>query len=96
MCALYHLLRKFCTRHPEELRRTQVLIDVDSSSVMGAISRGRVKNREAHALLVQPFRLQRGYAFMLSLRWVPLLKSQWSMLSPACPRNPPFACSRPR
>ena len=41
MYDLYHLLRQFCTRHPGVLRR--------------AFNRGRAKNRETHALLVQLF-----------------------------------------
>ena len=44
MYALYHLLRQFCTRHPNVLRRAQVLIDVDNQSVMEVFNPGRVKN----------------------------------------------------
>lgn len=69
--ALYYLLRQFCARLPEVLRRAQVLGDVDNQSVVGGFNRGRARNREAHALLVQLFELQIEYDFMLSLRWVP-------------------------
>ena len=65
MYGLYHLLRQFCTRHPDVLRQAQVLIDVDSQSVAGAFNRGRAKNRETHARLVQLFALQVEYGFML-------------------------------
>lgn len=71
MYALYHLLLQFCTRHPDVLTRAQVLIGVDSSAVVGAFGRGRAKNRDAHALLVQLFDLQVQYSFMLSLKWIP-------------------------
>ena len=71
MYALYHLLRQFCTRHPDTLRRAQVLIDVDNQSVVGAFNRGRARDRETHALLVQLFDLQVAYGFMLSLKWIP-------------------------
>ena len=71
MYALYHLLRQFCTRHPDALRRAQVLIDVDNQSVVGALDRGRALNRETHALLVQLFEIQVEYCFMWSLEWIP-------------------------
>ena len=58
MYGLYHLLRQFCTRHPDVLRRAQVLIDADNPSVVGAFGRGRAKNRETRALLVQLFAMQ--------------------------------------
>ena len=57
MYALCHLLRQFYERHPDVLRRAQVLIDVDNQSVVGAFNRGRAKNRETHALMVQLFAL---------------------------------------
>ena len=53
------------------MRRDQVLINVDNQSVVGAFNRGRAKDRETHALLVQLFDLQVDYGFMLSLKWVP-------------------------
>ena len=68
MYALYHLLRQFCTRHPDVLRRAQVLIDEDNQSVLGTFNRGRAKNRETHALLLRLFELQVAYGFMLSLK----------------------------
>ena len=71
MYGLYHLLRQFCSRHPDVLRRAQVLIDVDNQSVVGAFNRGRARNRETHALLVQLCELQVEYGFMLSLKWIP-------------------------
>ena len=36
-----------------------------------AFNRGRAKNRETHALLVQLFELQVEHGFMLSLKWIP-------------------------
>ena len=71
MYALYHLLRQLCERRPDVLRRAQVLIDVDNQSVVEAFNRGRAKNRETHALLVQLFELQVEHGFMLSLKWIP-------------------------
>eukprot|EP00752_Nemacystus_decipiens_P016750 g14988.t1 len=71
MYALHHLLLQFCEAHPEVLRRAQVLIDVDNTAVVGAFTRGRAKVRAAHDLLVQMFRLQVDYGFLLSLKWVP-------------------------
>ena len=65
MYGLYHLLRQFCTRHPDELGRAQVLIDVDNQSVVGVFNRGRTRNRKTDALLVQLFELQVDYCFML-------------------------------
>ena len=70
MFALYHLLWRFYTRQTETLRRAQVLIDVDNKSVVGAFKRGRARDHETHALLVQLFELQVEYGFMLSLKWV--------------------------
>ncbi|CAM9718774.1 unnamed protein product [Laminaria digitata] len=68
MYGLYYLLRKFCTRHPDVLRRAQVLIDVENESVVGSFNRGRAKHRETHALLLQLFELQVEYGFVLSLK----------------------------
>ena len=48
-----------------------MLINVDNQSVVGAFNRGRAKDRETHALLVQLFDLQVEYGCMLSLKWVP-------------------------
>lgn len=83
MYGLYHLLRQFCTRHPDVLRRAQVLIDVDNQSVVGAFHRGRAKQpRDArlvgamHALLVQLFELQVEYGFILSLKWIPTAENE--------------------
>ena len=71
MYALYHVLRQFCTRYPEALRRAQVLIDVDNQSVVGAFKRGRAKDPVTHALLVQLFDIQVEYGFLLTLKWIP-------------------------
>ena len=49
MYALYHLLRQFCTGHPDVSRRAQGLIDVDSQLVVDVFNRGRAKNRETHS-----------------------------------------------
>ncbi|CAB1114975.1 unnamed protein product [Ectocarpus sp. CCAP 1310/34] len=67
MYALYHMLRQYCERHPNALRRAQVLINVDNPSAVGAFARGRAKNCETHALLVQLFDLQVQCGFLLSL-----------------------------
>ena len=56
--ALYHVLRQFCARHPDALRRAQVLMDIDNQSVVGAFKRGRAKDPATHALLIQLFDLQ--------------------------------------
>ena len=69
--ALYNLLRQFCERYPDGLRRAQVLIDVDSQAVVGSFNRGRAKNRDLHELLIDMFDLQISYDFLLSLTWVP-------------------------
>ena len=45
MYGLYHLLRQFCTRHPDVLPRARVLMDVDKQSVVEVFNRGRAKNR---------------------------------------------------
>ena len=50
MYTLLHVSRQFCTRHPEEFRRAQVLINVDNQSVVGAFKQGRAKNPETRAL----------------------------------------------
>ena len=70
MYGLYHLLQNFCTRHPDVLRRAQVLIDLDNQSVVGAFKLRRDKNRETHALMMQQFELQVEYGSMLSLKGV--------------------------
>lgn len=71
MYALYHLLLQFCQRHPDRLRRAQVVIDVDNQSVVGSFNRGRAKNRAMHDLLIHLFDLQVEHEFLLSLTWVP-------------------------
>ena len=71
MYALYHLLQQFCEQHLDVLRWVQLLIDVDKPSVVGAFNRGRAKNRETHAFLVQLFAQQVEHGFMLSLKWTP-------------------------
>ena len=71
MFALYHVLLQFCTRYPDALRRAQLLVDVDNQSVVGAFRKGRAKDPVSHALLVQLFKIQVEFGFMLSLKWVP-------------------------
>ena len=71
MYALYFVLRQFCTRFPDALRRAQVFVDVDNQSVVGAFKRGRAKDPGTHALLVQLFDLQVEHGFMLTLKWIP-------------------------
>lgn len=66
MYALYHLLLQFCQR-PDQLRRAQVVVDVDNQSVVGAFKRGRAKNRAMHDLLILLFDLQVEHEFLLSL-----------------------------
>ena len=68
---MYYVLRLFCTRFPDALRRAQVFVDVDNQSVVGAFKRGRAKDPGTHALLVQRFDLQVEHRFMLTLRWIP-------------------------
>ena len=45
-----------------------MLIDEGSQSGVGALNRGRDKNRETHALLVQLFELHVEYGSMSSLK----------------------------
>ena len=71
MFALYHVLLQFCTRHPDTLRRSQLLVKVDKESVVGAFRKGRVKDPVTHTLLVQLFMLQVEFGFMLSLKRLP-------------------------
>lgn len=75
MYAEHHPLLQFCNRHPDALRRAQVLIDVDNESVVGTFTRGRFQNRITHDLLIQLFDLQVAYEFMLSVNWVPAAKN---------------------
>ena len=72
----YYLLRQFCERYPDVLRRAQFLIDVDNQSVVGAFNRERAKNRETHALLVQLLALPVKHGFMLSLKWIPTAENR--------------------
>ena len=71
MYALYHVLRQFCTRYPDGLRRAQVFVHVDNQSVVGGFTRGRATDPATHALLVQLFELQVEHGFMLTLKWIP-------------------------
>ena len=71
MYGLYHLLRQLCTRHPDALRRAQVLMDVDNQSVVSAFNRGRARNRETHALLVQLFEPQEKILFHVAVEMDP-------------------------
>ena len=48
-----------------------MLIDVDNRSVVGAFSRGRARNRETHALLVQLFEPQEKILFHVAVEMDP-------------------------
>ena len=67
---LYHVLRQLCARPPDALRHAQVLINVDNQSRVGAFKRGRAKNSETHALLVQLFDLPVAFGFLLTVKWI--------------------------
>ena len=64
----YHVLRQFCTRQLEALRRAQVLIDVYNQSVVDALKIGQSKDPETNALLLQIFDLQVDDGFLLTLK----------------------------
>ena len=71
MFALLEVLAECCRGHPEELRRAQLVMDVDNRSVVDAFKKGRSRNPTTHAMLEKLFELQVAEGFWLSLRWVP-------------------------
>ena len=70
MYVLYHVLRQYCTRYLDALRRAQLFVDVDNQSVVGAFKRWQAKDPGIHALLAQLFDLQGEHGFMLTLKWI--------------------------
>ena len=50
MYPLYHVLRQFCARAPDNLRHAQVLINVDNQSLVRAFKRGQFKDSETRAV----------------------------------------------
>ena len=76
MFVLLEVLKECCRAHPGQLRRAQLVIDVDNRSVVDAFKKGRSKNLITHELLVGPFELQVDQGFWLSLRWVPTPDNQ--------------------
>ena len=75
MYGLYHLLRRICSRHPDVSRRAQMLIDVDSQSVVGAFNQGCAWNHETHALLVKLVEFDVEHCFMSTLKWTPMVEN---------------------
>ena len=71
MFALLEVLTECGRAHPGQLRRAQLVLDVDNRSVVDAFKKGRSKNPTTHGLLVRLFELQADQGFWLSLRWVP-------------------------
>ncbi len=97
MYALHHLLLQFCVAHPEVLRRAHVLIDVGATAVVGAFNKGRAKDRAAHGLLIQMFRLQVDCGFLLSLKVGPQGRQRSRRKpSPGRRANRLFVSRRPR
>ena len=87
----YHVLRQFCTRQPEALRRAQVLIDVYNQSVVDAFKRGQAKDPETNALLFQIFELQVDVGFLLTLKWIPTASNEIADAISQQPRELIFA-----
>lgn len=56
--ALAEVLTLCCGKHPGGVRRVQLSMDVDSSSVVDAFSKGCPRNPVTHKLLVKLFDLQ--------------------------------------
>ena len=69
--ALLEVLKECCRAHPGQLRRAQLVMDVDNRSVVDAFNKGRSKTPTTHGLLIGLFELQVAQGFWLSLRWVP-------------------------
>ena len=58
MFALLEVLTECCRRHLGELRRAQLVTDIDNRSGVDAFNRGRPRNPNTHAMLVKLFELQ--------------------------------------
>ena len=71
MFALLEVLKQCCRERSGELRRDQVLMDVDNRATVDAFRKGRSSNLVTHAMLVSLFELQVAHGFWLTLRWVP-------------------------
>ena len=76
MFALLEVLEQCCRVHPGELRRAQVLMDVDNSATVDAFKKGRSSNSITHKMLKRFFELQAEQGFWLSLKWVPSAANQ--------------------
>lgn len=58
MLTLIEVLIECCRRYPGELRRAQLVMDIDNLSMVDAFKKGRSRNPDSHAMLVKLFELQ--------------------------------------
>ena len=63
MFALLEVLEQCCRVHPEELRRAQVLMDVDNSATVATFNKGCSRNPVTHKMLVRLFELREEQEF---------------------------------
>ena len=68
MFALLEVLEQCCRVHPGELRRAQVLMDVDNSATVAVFNKGRSSNPTTQKMLLRLFELQAEQGFWLSLK----------------------------
>ena len=68
MFAPLEVLEQCCRVHPGELRRAQVLMDVDNSATVAVFNKGRSSNPTTQKMLLRLFELPAEQGFWLSLK----------------------------
>lgn len=68
--ALQQTLHLFCADHPNQLKGSTLVSDVDSKVLHDAVEKGRASNSFMHELITDLFWLQIQRDFTLRLRWV--------------------------
>ena len=68
--ALHEVLRLLVAQHPDHLRGTTLVVDVDNTTMFHAFRKGRARNERMHDLIKSLFWLQVDSDFTLKLKWV--------------------------
>ena len=68
--ALHEVLRLLVAQHPDHLRGTTLVVDVDNTTMFHAFRKGRAKNEQMHDLIKSLFWLQVDSDFTIKLKWV--------------------------
>ena len=68
--ASHEVLKLSTTAHPDSLKESTAVIDVDNKPIHDVFKKGRSRNAQTHDLITKLFRLQVKEDFTLELRWV--------------------------